>query len=326
MASAQTALEELLRQYNSMAGYTPKTADQIRAQATGEYQSYYDQLRLAAQQQQERNDLALAQQRDALQLSYDLARKESERDWATRYSQADRQMLSRGMQRSSYAAQTLANIGMRAAEAQDTIGRQQSAAEANIDAQRTQLANQLASQLAGYDANQANDILNRIRDLENQDYERQMQNTQLKSSLSSQIYNAYYQQQQLEQQQQQFEEEMEYKYYTANKKGGSGGGGGGSGLSQSLDLSKVGAQSQAQAQTQHASTVPLTGGGVSTSQPVNMASFVNNVDRALVAVNQQQNATAKANAAAMANAVGYVTSTIGSVASQLYNGIIKNRK
>lgn len=233
--TTQEALEDLLKQYNSLAAYTPKTDEQIRTQAEGEYQSYYDQLRLAAQQQQERSDLALANQRANLQLNYDLQRQASQREWAARYSQADRQMLSRGMQRSSYAAQVLAGLGMQAAEAQDTIGRQQSAAEGNIDAQRAQLESQLAAQLAQYDASQAADVLNRIRALEDQEYDRGQQQKQNSINLSSQIYNALYQQdraavqdaqweRQFAESQRQFDAELDLKYEQLSKSGGGGGG------------------------------------------------------------------------------------------------------
>ena len=59
-----------MAQMQNQTPYTPKTDEEIRQQAEGEYQSYYDQLRLAAQQQQEKSDLALAQQRAQLETEY----------------------------------------------------------------------------------------------------------------------------------------------------------------------------------------------------------------------------------------------------------------
>ena len=132
-----TTLEDLIQQYNSTPTYTPKTDEEIRAKAEGEYESYYDQLRLTAKQQQAQSDLALQQQAAGLQATYDKQREASRKNYAQMYSQADRQMLSRGMQRSSYAAQTLANISEQGVEAQQTIADQQAAAEGNIAAQRT---------------------------------------------------------------------------------------------------------------------------------------------------------------------------------------------
>ena len=62
-STISSQLAALMAQMQNQTPYTPKTDEEIRQQAEGEYQSYYDQLRLAAQQQQEKSDLALAQQR-----------------------------------------------------------------------------------------------------------------------------------------------------------------------------------------------------------------------------------------------------------------------
>ena len=99
--SAADALKKLLEQYNQTSSYVPKTADQIRQQAQGEYQSYYDRLRLAARQAQARNDLSLQQQREGLQRTYDKQREASQKEYENADSRADWQQVSRGMQRSS---------------------------------------------------------------------------------------------------------------------------------------------------------------------------------------------------------------------------------
>lgn len=191
--SAADALQKLIEQFNQSPSYTPKTAEQIRDQAQGEYKSYYDQLRLAAQQAQARNDLALQQQREGLQRTYDKQREASRKEYEDAYSRADRQMLSRGMQRSSYTAQVLANLTQEGAEAQQELWDQQGAAEGNVDAQRTQLAAQLADQLSQYSANEAADVLARIKELEDQEYDRGQSNAQYRNSLSAQIYQLMYQ-------------------------------------------------------------------------------------------------------------------------------------
>lgn len=192
-ALTSSSILEQLQESLSSPGYTPKTDDQIREQAEGEYKSYYDQLRLSAQQQHEQSDLALQQQREGLQSTYDKQREDSAKQYQQAYSQTDRTLLGRGMQRSSYTAQTLANLLQEGAEAQQDIGDAQAAAEGNIDAQRAQLAQQLAAQLGQYDAAQQSDILARIRELESQEYDRgqTQQNTQL--NLALQLYNALYQ-------------------------------------------------------------------------------------------------------------------------------------
>ena len=227
--SAADALKKLLEQYNQTSSYVPKTADQIRQQAQGEYQSYYDQLRLAAQQAQARNDLALQQQREGLQRTYDKQREASQKEYENAYSRADRQQLSRGMQRSSYTAQVLANLTKEGAEAQQELWDAQGAAEGNIDAQRTQLAAQLADQLSQYSASEAADGLARIKQLEDQEYDRIRENDQYKNSLSAQIYQFLYQGEQDKIAQDRWQKEFDENVRQWNAQYGSKGSGGGGG-------------------------------------------------------------------------------------------------
>lgn len=227
--SAADALQKLLEQYNQTSSYVPKTDDQIRQQAQGEYQSYYDQLRLAAQQAQARNDLALQQQREGLQRTYDKQREASQKEYENAYSRADRQQLSRGMQRSSYTAQVLANLTKEGAEAQQELWDAQGAAEGNIDAQRTQLAAQLADQLSQYSASEAADVLARIKQLEDQEYDRVRENDQYKNSLSAQIYQFLYQGEQDKIAQEQWQKEFDENVRQWNAQYGSKGSGGGGG-------------------------------------------------------------------------------------------------
>ena len=227
--SSADALKKLLEQYNQTSSYVPKTADQIRQQAQGEYQSYYDQLRLAAQQAQARNDLALQQQREGLQRTYDKQREASQKEYENAYSRADRQQLSRGMQRSSYTAQVLANLTKEGAEAQQELWDAQGAAEGNIDAQRTQLAAQLADQLSQYSASEAADVLARIKQLEDQEYDRIRENDQYKNSLSAQIYQFLYQGEQDKIAQEQWQKEFDENVRQWNAQYGSKGSGGGGG-------------------------------------------------------------------------------------------------
>lgn len=183
-----TALQELIAHYNQTGEYTPKTADQIQQQAAGEYKTYYDQQRLSAQQAYDRNRLALEQQLAGIGRSYDKAREASAREYGDAYSQADRALLGRGMQRSSYGMQTLGNLAQRGLEAQQNIWDQQTQAEGNINAQQTQLAQQLADQLRQYDTSEQDATLARIRELEDQEYQRGVTNQNTRNQLSTQIY------------------------------------------------------------------------------------------------------------------------------------------
>lgn len=58
---------------------------------------------------------------DSLNYSYGKKAERSDEQFRQAYSQADRQMLSRGMQRSSYGAQTLANLDQKRVEARNDI-------------------------------------------------------------------------------------------------------------------------------------------------------------------------------------------------------------
>lgn len=231
MASSSEQLEKLITMRTGW-NYTPKTAEQIRAQAEGEYQSYYDQLRLAAQQAQAQSDLRLAQQASSLQAAYDEQRENSLRQYRRTYSQADRQLLSRGMQRSSYGNSTLANINIESARAQDKISQAQTTAQSQIEEQRTQLQEQLAQQMSQYTASQQADIMKRSRELEDIEYNRQVDAWKSQMSMEQMIYEAARQQErdaiadqqwqaQMDENRRQFDEKMEYN--RSKKSGGSGG-------------------------------------------------------------------------------------------------------
>lgn len=179
-------LEELLKSLQ-VKDYTPLTPEQMKQQAENEYKSYYDQLRLASKQSTERQNLALENQKAGLQQTYDRQRKDSAEQYRQAYSQADRQSLSRGMQRSSYNNQTLANIDQKATEAQQDIQNAQATEENKISGQQTQLAAQLADQLLQYDASQAADILKRIDELEAREYDRQTTAENNRNTLGLQI-------------------------------------------------------------------------------------------------------------------------------------------
>lgn len=190
-----TALSQALaRQYDN-AQYSVRTNEERQAQAQLEYDTYYSQMRRAAQQQQEQNDLRLQQQRDALHSAYDRNRDQAAQQYAQAYSQADRALLARGMGRSSYGLQTLSNVALQGAQAQGEIWRQQTEAENQIEDQRTQLSQQLQQTLAGYEAEQAKDILKRQNELEETDYDRNVKAAERQTNIAQQLYSNLYQQQ-----------------------------------------------------------------------------------------------------------------------------------
>lgn len=188
MPTSAELLNSLYSQYTSIKSRPVRTDEQRRQQAENEYKSYYDALRLAAQQGYDSTDLKLQQQLSGLQQSYDQQRKNTAEQYAKSYSQADRQMLSRGMQRSTYTSQLLAGINNEAAEAQGEIDAAQTKATNDLNDQRTQLAAQLAAQMSQYTASEQSDILKRIAELEEQDRQYSLSQTSLQQSLATDLY------------------------------------------------------------------------------------------------------------------------------------------
>ena len=221
-------LADLINQLKSDS-YMPLTPEQIKQQAENQYKSYYDQLRLAANQSTDRQNLALENQKANLQQSYDKQRQNTAEQYRQAYSQADRQALSRGMQRSSYNNQSLSNIDLKAAEAQKDLFNEQATEENKISSQQTQLAAQLADQLSQYDASEAADVLKRMDELEAREYDRKTTAENNKNTLTLQIYSIL---------NDQLQKQVEYEQWLAEfnenvrqfnaQMSQSGGGGGGS--------------------------------------------------------------------------------------------------
>lgn len=190
-----TALSQALaRQYDN-AQYAVRTEEERLAQAQLQNDTYYSQMRRAATQQQEQNDLRLEQQRNALQSAYDRNREQAAQQYAQAYSQADRALLARGMGRSSYGLQTLSNVALQGAQAQADIWRQQSEKEQEIEDQRTQLSQQLQQTLAGYEAEQAKDTQKRLQEMEETDYDRNVKAAERQTNIAQQLYTNLYQSQ-----------------------------------------------------------------------------------------------------------------------------------
>lgn len=190
-----TALSQALaRQYDN-AQYSVRTEEERLAQAQLQNDTYYSQMRRAATQQQEQNDLRLEQQRNALQSAYDRNREQAAQQYAQAYSQADRALLARGMGRSSYGLQTLSNVALQGAQAQADIWRQQSEKEQEIEDQRTQLSQQLQQTLAGYEAEQAKDTQKRLQEMEETDYDRNVKAAERQTNIAQQLYTNLYQSQ-----------------------------------------------------------------------------------------------------------------------------------
>lgn len=206
-------LEELIAKMNaqSSSAYTPLTADQIQQQAQTRYEGTYGQKKLSAQQAYETSDQALAQQLAGLQATYDKQREQSRENYAQAASQADRQALGRGMQRSSYNNATVSNINLKGAKAQQEIADTQAAQTANLNEQRALLAKQLAAQQAQYDSAMRSDMLAYQDELEAREYERMQADSQYRDQLALQLYEYQYKQDQDALSQQNWLAQFEYQ-------------------------------------------------------------------------------------------------------------------
>lgn len=103
---------------------------------------------LSAQQGYDATALALGQQRGELNTAYDRQLSDSAENYQNAYSQADRAMLGRGMQRSSYGQQILSRVSTEGNKAANDINTARTSALGNLGAQGTQLAKQLAQRQA----------------------------------------------------------------------------------------------------------------------------------------------------------------------------------
>lgn len=196
-------LEELLAEYQKNGAYTPLTQEQMQKQATARYDSIYGQKKLSANQAYQRNEQALTSQLAGLQSTYDKQREDTAKGFRQSYSTADRQSLRRGMQRSSYNNMLLANIDLAGQEAQQDINDAQAEREAAINEQRTLASQQLAQQIAQYEAAQKADELAYLDELTAREYDRGVAAQGTANDLAMAIYNAQKQQEQMDYQKQQ---------------------------------------------------------------------------------------------------------------------------
>ena len=180
-------IEELKQQLNTNA-YTPKTEEQIRAEAEAQNRGIYEQNRLSAQQYYDTTIQALQSQLASLGTSYDRQIEEAAKATQATISSRDRANLNRGMQRSSYNAATLANIALQGDKALAQIQEDRTAAESALAGQKTLAERQLAEQLAQLDSTYATDVQAAIDALKEQEYNRQLENTQYLNNLYMQLY------------------------------------------------------------------------------------------------------------------------------------------
>ena len=184
-------LEEYIAQLQSSnQGYTPLTEAQIESKAKNRYQTLYDQNRLSAQQTYDVEKLARDQALATQLEQYALQMDQSAKNYQNAQADAVRSALGRGMQRSSYLGATVGNIGVKGAEAQQAILKNQQGTVKNYAAQQQLATNQLAQQLAQYDKAQLADQLTYQDQLEERGYNRGQTAADRAAQIAGDIYNA----------------------------------------------------------------------------------------------------------------------------------------
>lgn len=153
------------------AEYTPLSDSEILQRAENQYKNLYEQQVLGAKQVYDAGELGYEKQIQQLGVSYGRQIAQIQEQTKQTASEADRNALTRGMQRSSYNLATLSNIHLSGDKAQTSAGETRAMAEANIAAERTLKAQQLAEQLASAQTAYQTNILSyadQLRDKEAQ--------------------------------------------------------------------------------------------------------------------------------------------------------------
>lgn len=169
--TAPKTVDELASMLENSA-YTPKSDAELRTAAENMYRNQRDQAILSAQQTRDASVSALNSQLDALGTSYARQREQQQQATVQSRANADRQSLSRGMQRSSYNNATLANIDLAGNKALAQIDQNQTDDTNSIKAQISQLEQQLQQNLASANSTYENNVLAKLQELQDAEYSR----------------------------------------------------------------------------------------------------------------------------------------------------------
>lgn len=154
-------------------GYEAKTEEELMEAAQNLFLPEYNAQVEAAKQEQAATDLGLAQQIENLIAA--AGRQVDQQNAAFNQSRADIETgaLARGMGRSSYTLSTLSNNDIARAAAIDQIMGDVTRQQGQLEAQRTQAAQQLAQTLGRLETDKATNIKNTLLDLLDREYDRQ---------------------------------------------------------------------------------------------------------------------------------------------------------
>ena len=172
----------------SASQFTPKTDAELRAQAETMYKNQRDQAILSAQQSHDRSVAALNSQLAALDTAYARQAEQQKRATAMSRANADRQSLSRGMQRSSYNNATLANIDLAGEKALAQIAQNQTNDVNSVNSQISQLQQQLQQNISSANSSFENSVLAKLAELQADQYSKQQTAQATNNDILMQLY------------------------------------------------------------------------------------------------------------------------------------------
>lgn len=172
----------------SASQFTPKTDAELRSQAETMYKNQRDQAILSAQQSHDSSVAALNSQLAALDTSYARQAEQQKQATAASRANADRQSLSRGMQRSSYNNATLANIDLAGEKALAQIAQNQTNDVNSVNSQIAQLQQQLQQNISSANSSFENSVLAKLAELQADQYSKQQTAQATNNDILMQLY------------------------------------------------------------------------------------------------------------------------------------------
>lgn len=172
----------------SASQFTPKTDAELRSQAETMYKNQRDQAILSAQQSHDSSVAALNSQLAALDTAYARQAEQQKRATAASRANADRQSLSRGMQRSSYNNATLANIDLAGEKALAQIAQNQTNDVNSVNSQISQLQQQLQQNISSANSSFENSVLAKLAELQANQYSKQQTAQATNNDILMQLY------------------------------------------------------------------------------------------------------------------------------------------
>lgn len=172
----------------SASQFTPKTDAELRSQAETMYKNQRDQAILSAQQSHDSSVAALNSQLAALDTAYARQAEQQKQATAASRANADRQSLSRGMQRSSYNNATLANIDLAGEKALAQIAQNQTNDVNSVNSQIAQLQQQLQQNISSANSSFENSVLAKLAELQADQYSKQQSAQATNNDILMQLY------------------------------------------------------------------------------------------------------------------------------------------